>query len=667
MNFNFEYNNINNNNAFCINNSNNINCMNNMNLMNNNMNNMNLMNNNINNGNNMNFMNNMNCLNCMNNLNNWNNMNEVNNINQTSYNHIIVTFIFTSGLKVEIESSLDEKINDLIIKFLKKVGLPEEVLWKTLIFLFNGRRLDYNNCSSLAQIGIGEAKKPTILVQDITNLEGGGCYEKVINIKFLKLPNFSIYKNNNKEIIGILKLCLLKEVSQKLSDDKLNQLPDIFNYIMKLLEKGYIFENPNNIKQNIRDVLEKIRGNNIINFSNYVDEIIDSNQLNYIISLLEKRDLKEMLDIKNRLSRYNKYIKLFNKEFEKSKRESYLEFSVISLVVIEREDFERFETEREKCPNRVERILYHGTSVEPISGILTGLYRKSLERKKAINGPGVYFTDLLDYGWYYGGKDGNRANFSGIPQIEDTFTVIINSIYYDKSGFEQVFNSSRKPGKNQINFAYAGARSERLNKPDKTKFLASEYVIYDLDQICPFMSATLKRVEYCVIWRDDNFSSKSVYNNKFDQIFKDFLKERMKYINQMANYNIYPCETTEEALELVKRKKYNKIILITNVGKNKAGKTFIDKAREIIGNDVIALFLAYMKSHLDWIKNYKNALFSNDPKFYEEYLNSFENEYRIKDLIERMEKHYEVKFNFDDKYLYFPKFKENGKYGEMQF
>ena len=71
---------------------------------------------------------------------------------------------------------------------------------------------------------------------------------------------------------------------------------------------------------------------------------------------------------------------------------------MISLVVIEREDFERFETEREKCPNRVERILYHGTSVEPISGILTGLYRKSLERKKAINGPGVYFTDLLDYG-----------------------------------------------------------------------------------------------------------------------------------------------------------------------------------------------------------------------------------------------------------------------------
>ena len=410
-----------------------------------------------------------------------------------------------------------------------------------------------------------------------------------------------------------------------------------------------------------------MRGSNIINFSNYVDEVIDSNQAKKVFDILSYSDLKKMKDIKYHLSKYNNSITLFNIEFKKSMRESYLEFSVVSVVIIEREDFETYEKERLKCPNRVERILYHGTSIEPISNILTGLYRKSMEKRKAINGKGVYFTDLLDYGWYYGGKDGNRANFSGIPQIEDTFTVIINSIYYDKSGFEQVFNSSRKPEKNQINFAYAGARSERLNKPDKTKFLASEYVIYDLDQICPFMSATLKRVEYCVIWRDDNFSSKPVYNNKFDQIFKDFLKERMKYINQMANYNIYPCETTEEALELVKRKKYNKIILITNVGKSKAGKIFIDKAREIIGNDVIALFLAYMKSHLDWIKNYKNALFSNEPKFYEEYLKSFETEYTIKDLIQRMEKHYEVKFNFDDKYLDFPNFKKNGKYGEMQF
>ena len=437
---------------------------------------------------------------------------------------------------------------------------------------------------------------------------------------------------------------------------------------MKLLSEGYIADF--DVKNNIKEILKKTEGSNIINFSNFVDKTIDTNNMNRIFNLLSKEDLVEMNDIKYRLSRYNKEIKLFNKEFEKAKKESYLEFSIISSVIIERENFEIFEKEREKCPNRIERILYHGTSVDPISSILTGNYWKSLEKHKAINGKGVYFTDSLDYGWYYGGKEGNRENFKGIPKIEDTFTVIVNSVYYDKKGFEQVIGDNRTPGKNQINFAYAGDRSQILIKPDKKKFFATEYVIYDLDQICPFMSATLKRVEFCVIWRDNNFSSNPVYNNQYDQIFKSFLKERMAYINQIAKYNIYPCETTEEALELVNRKKYNKIILISNVGTDLGGKKFVDKAREIIGKNVIALFLAYRIAHLDWIKNYKNAIFSNEPKFYEEYLQCFEgNEIKsnIRKLVEKLEKYYNVKFNFDDDFLEYPHFKEDGKYMDFSF
>ena len=381
-----------------------------------------------------------------------------------------------------------------------------------------------------------------------------------------------------------------------------------------------------------------------------------------------------MNNLKNLLSNYNNCIKFFNKEFIQAQKESILEFSIISLVIIEREDFEKFEQEREKCPNRVEKILYHGTSIEPASNILTGLYRKSLERKKAINGKGVYFTDLLDYAWYYGSEEGNRANFSGMPKINDTFTIIMNYIYYDINGIKKVNDSKRTPGKNQINYAYSGSRSERISEYDKNKFFATEYVIYELDQICPFMSAKLKRVEYCVIWRDENFSSKPVYNNKFDEIFKSFLKERLKYINQNAKYNIYPCETSTEALELVRRKKYNKIILISNVGKNLGGKLFIDEARKILGNNVITLFLAYKSSHLDWIKKYENALFSNDPKFYEEYLQCFDDDEeeekiknKIQNLIEKLGTHYKVKFNFNDKYLDYPLFLKEGKYSELKF
>ena len=185
------------------------------------------------------------------------------------------------------------------------------------------------------------------------------------------------------------------------------------------------------------------------------------------------------------------------------------------------------------------------------------------------------------------------------------------------------------------------------------------------------MSAKLKRNEYCVIWRDNNFSSNPVYKNEFDEIFKKFLSERIKYIKQVAKYNIYPCETSEEALKLIERKKYNKIILISNVGSDFGGKKFVDIARKIIGNEVIVLFLAYNIAHLKWIKDYKNALFSNDPGFYEEYLQSFDDEYsvegKLKSLIEKMEKHYNVKFNFDETFLNFPKFLEGGKYSDLTF
>ena len=35
-------------------------------------------------------------------------------------------------------------------------------------------------------------------------------------------------------------------------------------------------------------------------------------------------------------------------------------------------------------------------------------------------------------------------------------------------------------------------------EPVKSKFYGTEYVINDLNQICPFMSLKLKRDEYCV-------------------------------------------------------------------------------------------------------------------------------------------------------------------------
>ena len=518
------------------------------------------------------------------------------------------------------------------------------------------------------------------LLRLVLRMRGGGTeYQKEINIKFIKDPNnknkpfFSIFNSPKKnEPFGLLKLCILKEISSKLNDNEIKNLPELLSYIIQILKNGYIIDKIT--KEEIKKVLNKMMGSNILNFSRYVDKTVDSAQMNILFQSLKKQDLEEITEIQKRLINYNEYIELFEKDFEQRKRESIFEFSIISMVVMEREDFKTFEEERNNCPRRVDKILYHGTSIEPISCILTGYFRKSVD-KCYQHGKGVYFTDTLDYCWFYGGQESNRSNKNKVPKIGETFTLIANSTYYDKKGFRRVNDYKYNPKKNEINFAYADCEFETIiGEPDKTKFYGTEYVIWDLDQICPFIGAKLKRSEYCVVWRDNNFSSKPIYNNEFDELFKKYLNERIKYVEQYAELNIYPCETTEEALNLIRRKKYNKIILISNIGTDLGGKKFIDQARNILGNDVIVLFSAYNTEHLKWVKDYKNALFSNDPKFYEDYLNCFsdkkeeyQKEEAIKKLKEKLENHYNVEFNFDYKYLEYPLFKKEGKFSDLSF
>ena len=63
-------------------------------------------------------------------------------------------------------------------------------------------------------------------------------------------------------------------------------------------------------------------GSNIINFSDYVDESINTSQIYKIIELLNKDDLMEINDISYRLSQYNEYITLFNREINKARVKS---------------------------------------------------------------------------------------------------------------------------------------------------------------------------------------------------------------------------------------------------------------------------------------------------------------------------------------------------------
>ena len=498
-----------------------------------------------------------------------------------------------------------------------------------------------------------------------------------ISIKFIRYSKNSIH-NCEAELKGILKLCFLNEIASKIDETTLNNflynksIPEIIYFILKILKNNYInYNNRNEAADIIKKVLGNDKGCNVINFSNFVNEQVNQYWLNQLQNYINPIYINEINNIKLRLGKYQKYkyMSFFETELKKSLRESAIEFLPVSLVVIDRHDFDKFDQEMANCPNKEIRLLYHGTQIEPVSCILTDIFIRS-EKKGIQFGEGVYFTDSLDYCSFYGGPKNNRSNMNKIPSVGDYFTAICSVVYYDKNGFLQVYDykTRLRPKKNQVNFAYAASTSETIYNPDFSRFVGTEYVIYDLDQICPLISVKFKREEFCVIWRDVNFSDKAVYNNQYDEKFKKYLNDRLRYINQMAKYNVYTFTDTNEALKCVDRKKYNKIILISNVGDDFGGKFFVNSARKIIGNDVIVLFNAYNTAHLNWITTeYQNAIFSNEPKFYEEYLDSFNDKNKMRGLIAKLERHYNVKFNIDNNYLFFPRYKESGYYSQLSF
>ena len=89
--------------------------------------------------------------------------------------------------------------------------------------------------------------------------------------------------------------------------------------------------------------------------------------INKIMNYVKQEDKNEINDTILKLGKYKFYMEFFEKELNKSMKQSYFEFSPISLVIIDREDYDNYENERRNCPNRYEQILYHGTQVHPIS------------------------------------------------------------------------------------------------------------------------------------------------------------------------------------------------------------------------------------------------------------------------------------------------------------
>jgi len=483
---------------------------------------------------------------------------------------------------------------------------------------------------------------------------------------------FKVDKSNRfstitgSDLVDISKVCFLKEISTRLSDNNIDKFPENIAIILKLLKKGKI-ENINNLKNETKELLERIRHTNLLNLTHYINRTIDSTQIENILKVLNKSDFDDINEFRSNLAKINAQVLMFEKDFDIARKKSIFEYSLVSLEIIDRPDIENYESASKTCSNKNERIMYYGAPEEDVFYILQNNFKFSLDNNF---GKGIYFSNSLDLSCIFARE--SYSNKLKLPEVGEVFNFVVSSVFYNNKSRKRVIDNKYSPQKNEVNIALVDGKLKPLKVENKSKFYSRQYVIGDISQILPFIHLKIKRNEYCVIWRDNNLSSKPVYNDKYDQTFKDFLKKRLEYIHQYAKFNIYPCETTEEALKLVNKKKFNKIILMSNVGTDMGGKKFVDMARKIIGNDVITLFLAYMDNHLKWITKYKNALFSNIDEFHEQYLECFTDDagatrQNILTLKNSIEDHYKVKFNFDNNFLNFPHFKEDGEFNDLNF
>jgi len=587
-------------------------------------------------------------------------------------------------------------------KIMQKFNIPLEKHF----LIFNGKRLS-NMYKTLSDYKIKD--ESTITLRTLTNniFFVGGSKDDMIQIynpKLSLLPIIIVYVNDNCKINEELYNKLKEELSEiidkkNFSIMELRKGSSIMKIVLigDLALKGIKASEFNQTSKEINDILKKIEskkfvclGNNfpsktkydIPNYSkkenriklvNFLKEISKSNEdilqasstlTDYDFEIILEKALKNVSDVAvtqeinqkkyilNKLEEFNEKIESI---LEKAKKESIFEFGVAGLSLIDR-DISEYKKCKSKCKNFVDKFLFHGTSTNSSTLIITSNFK---EGKIKWFGPGIYMTDMLDYAGFYAFNRDNISkkfeNHHAIRKIGETFTIVASEVFYDKKKFENCYNyTDDSIPERGIRYVKVNAKGHPLSineskGNDYKKFIGTEYVIPDKNQILPLYSITLKRNEYYCLWKDYHFTHETEYTEEAIHV-KNIAK-------QLLGINIYEVGEFDEALDIIKRKKYNKVIILSNVGVVDQTKQFIEDIRKILNFNVIILFFTASIEHLKWIKDIPNTLFTIDDCFFKDYILNF-NETGLNNLKVKIEEEYGEKLDKFNADLSYPLFKQ---------
>ena len=557
----------------------------------------------------------------------------------------------------------DEKEKTYILEVKKTIKYEElkrivkETIVKTYKFDLIYKNKKYTNSNEILYLSQG----------DKIYIESSVCLESNIECNFHKNVNLNEADMNVVQLSGILQLCLLKYIASCINNLNLIKNDEIREIIRELKEGVKMTNNP---QKDIYESLSQTNGNNILTYINYLQEVITTKEIKNLIILFDKIKQNQIIAYWSILSKYQDFNILFEKEFSKMIEKSYFDFSLIGISIFQHRRRKEFITNLKNCSNCEVRYLLHGTQVDPISKIITTDF---LYTKKAFYGMGIYFSDMIDYISFYSEYvDGNRTNWAKITPVGKTISCVGAEIFYDKDKKKYIYhNNLRVPTldhfpsydelkanykdkmveKNGIHFVRVEPKGGDVIKESdiekarkEGKFIGTEYVITEMDQILPLYGLTFRRNEYFIIWRDGNFKGENEWSK--------YLKQRKMFIYKEAKMNVFFESNTEKAIELIKRKKYNKVILISS-WQGGVGKKFVDVVRKILNFDIVVLFYSANQNNLNLIQKYPNALYTNGETFYKKYITNY-NLQGLFNLKSEMEQYYGYKLNLNNKCLDYP-------------
>ena len=555
-------------------------------------------------------------------------------------------------------------------EILKQKILDENI--KNYYIIFKGKK--YNDKNKFEILNFLNGDKVVIVNTGIKE----GVFAKVHLNPELDESNTKIGK-----LTGFLTLILIKYISTGIKKINLITSKEIREIVLELRKDLRLEESP---EDDIKSNLKETNGKDIISYTKYVCSIISDQDINNLLSLVEQNLRNNIMNYWSILTMYEKFNKYFGKELFKAIKNSYFDYSLICLSMYQQSSRKNYLEAMNKCPNLIKKYLFHGTQIDPISKIITNGF---LYSRKPFYGMGIYFTDMLDYvSFYCGGNDFNsRRNYFGkILPVNSTFSCVGAEVYYNKNMVQNVFDFryyvdelDHFPTYNElrnnywdkmikmygVNIARVEPKGGRIKSKEEIisdkmegKFVGKEYVITENNQILPLYGLTFKRNEYLLIWRDPNFVGTSD--------FSKFLNTQKLIIYKYAKINAYFESSIEKSLEIIQKKKFNKIIIITNIGKDLSGKKFVEIARQILGFNVVVLFFSNNATHFSWLQNFPNALFTNNTNFCMEYICNY-NYNGLLQLKNKIEVHYGIKFPFYNDFLLFPKFINQKDYDDIIF